>query len=62
MPGRQVLTIGKYTYALVDLDVWLKAIVTDYRGPQDFGNVVCAFAEEYEPPQDIVERIMRALP
>lgn len=56
------MKIGKYTYAMVDLDVWMKAIVTGYQGPQEFDEVICAFAEDYEPAPDILERIMRALP
>lgn len=56
-----MLTIGKYTYAFVDLDVWLWAIVTNYRGPQEFGEVVTAFAEGFEPDHQTVTNIMKAM-
>jgi hypothetical protein len=56
------MKVGKYTYAFVDLDEWLWAIVTDYKGPQEFGEVICAFQELYQPELTNIEKFMKALP
>ena len=57
------LTIGKLTYANVDLpcDNWAWAIVTDYEGSQEYGEVIVAFLPEYEPDHETVRNMMAAM-
>jgi hypothetical protein len=54
------MSVGRYTFAKVDTinDKWEWAIVRDYEGPQDYGYIICAFAESLEPTIDQVEEIL----
>lgn len=38
--------MSKLTYAHIDLDAWVWAIVTDYHGPQDFGEIIAVVTDE----------------
>ena len=57
------ITVGKLTYANVDLpcDNWAWAIVTDYKGSQEYGEVIVAFLPEYEPDHETVRNMMAAM-
>ena len=50
---------GRYTFAQVDLGKWLWAIVRDYVGPQEFGDVVCVFDAEHTPPPEVVQTLLQ---
>jgi len=54
---------GLLTYAYIDGpdDKWFWAIVTDYEGCQDYGEVIMAFEEEYAPSRNTVKTILAAL-
>lgn len=54
---------GQLTYAQIDCDDdnWRYAIVTDYEDPQSYGDVIMAFAPEYEPNHETVKRILEAI-
>lgn len=54
---------GKYTYATIDSpnDNWYPAIVTDYEGCQEYGEVVCAFAEEFPPSDEQIQLFLDVL-
>lgn len=54
---------GTLTYAHVDGpdDVWFWAIVSGYKGCQDYDEVVVAFADGYEPNAEAIPAILRSL-
>lgn len=56
-------TVGILTFAWVDLpnDEWAYAIVTNYEGSQDYGDVVCAFVDGFEPGDEAVGLMLAAL-
>lgn len=51
------------TFAYVDCpdDCWRWCIVTDYLGCQDYGEVICAFADDYSPTPEQVKVILESL-
>lgn len=61
--AQMIVQVNGLTYAHVDgpEDAWFWAIVTEYRGAQDYGNVVVAFAEGYEPDHATVRRMMEVM-
>ena len=48
--------IKNYAFAQIDGpdDIWFWAIVKDYKGCQDYGDIICAFQDGYEPSPDMV--------
>jgi len=58
-----IVTVGKLTYAEVDLpdDRWAWAIVTDHKGSQEYGEVIVAFMDGYEPDHEMVRNMMSAM-
>jgi hypothetical protein len=56
------VTIGFLTYANVDCDddTWRWCIVTQYKGPQDYDKILCAFAEGYRPDRALLYLMLSA--
>lgn len=52
---------GTLTFAYVDLERWCWAIVKDFEGCQDFGEVLMAFDEEHLPSPERIATILAAL-
>jgi hypothetical protein len=56
-------TLVKLTFAYVDTssDVWVWAIVTDYKNPQDYGEILVAFNEDMVPNRLMVVTMLNAI-
>ena len=55
------MTFGPFTYAFVDDAKWLWAIVTNYKGSQEYDDILFAFDEDNLPTRRQVEIIIEAL-
>lgn len=58
----QIRSKGPFTFAKVDLpdDNWAWSIVTDYKGPQEYGDVIVVFLEGWEPTEPVVSCMLQA--
>jgi len=61
--NNDTMTLGDYTYAFIDGpdDVWFWAIVKDYEESQSYGDIICAFTENYEPDRYVVYLMLYAI-
>ena len=50
--------IDRFSFVKIDLDRWLWAIVSDYEGPQDFGEVFLVFAEDHMPDPEYIDNVL----
>lgn len=59
----EVKTVGRFSYAHVDTDSdrWMWAIVTDYEGCQDYGDIICAFDSDNLPNETVLDLLLEAL-
>lgn len=55
------IIIGPLTYARIDLDKWLWAIVYGYQDAQTFDIVLCAFDDNDLPNERTVRAMMRGI-
>jgi len=62
-PCQETVTFGRLSYALIDSpsDAWYWAIVRDYRGSQEYGDILFGFWEDSLPTREQVETILLSL-
>ena len=61
MIGKLIMkTEGRLTYAHIEgpNDKWFWAIVEGWKGPQEYGEMVCGFEEGCEPSEKVIEEIL----
>lgn len=53
----------KLTFAMIDSpdDTWYPAIVADYNGPQEYGEILMGFQQDALPSEDHLQRILDLL-
>jgi len=63
MSEPQKKTVGIFTFAHVEFwdDSWGWAIVTHYKGSQEYGDVVCGFVENVLPNPVVLEIMLESL-
>ena len=56
-------TVGNVTFAHIDTpsDRWLWSIVQGYKGPQDYGDIICEFEDGGEPEPQHLDIMLQAL-